>query len=238
MHTHQPGQPRPVQEELPQNMPPMRAQVVQRLQRFATHGQLRQVVLRAIAGSVVPEHAAELHPGAREWLESARALFQEFDVDASGSVSMEELADGLARLGFQLSQGELDTLMSRLYASREGALQMNEFLACLVDWGILQRSSHWRTWVRAVFDRLDKDGNGYIDLQELATELGDHGAPAPDDEGASRGLLVLVVPRGVGNKPKGRGAARACAGRGFLPAWDGARARLLTLHLPIPRQTR
>lgn len=190
---------------------PLRASVVQRLQRFATHGRLKQLVLRLLAESLLeccpvigeegvsdsdgsmtttvdkddhqsastpspctscslPARSALNVPWLRDWIGSVQSLFDELDVDSSGSLDVQELTDGLDRLGFDLSPGELEVLMGRLDVNHDGGLQLWEFVASLVDWGFLQRLPDWRAWVRTVFDRLDADGNGAIDLEELERE--------------------------------------------------------------------
>ncbi|RMZ52997.1 hypothetical protein APUTEX25_001116, partial [Auxenochlorella protothecoides] len=165
-----------VLEDLGSDTPRLRASVVQRLQRFATHGQLKQLVLRTLteAAGVDGESAPPPIEGAQEWLRSVRVLFDELDVDSSGTVSIQELSAGLEALGFDVSPGEMEVLMARIDTDRDGGLQLSEFVASLVDWGVVQRHHAWQDWVRAVFDRLDKDGNGFITLDEIAEELGDY----------------------------------------------------------------
>lgn len=165
-----------MQEDLGSDTPRLRASVVQRLQRFATHGQLKQLVLRTLteAAGVDGESAPPPIEGAQEWLRSVRVLFDELDVDSSGTVSIQELSAGLEALGFDVSPGEMEVLMARIDTDRDGGLQLSEFVASLVDWGVVQRHHAWQDWVRAVFDRLDKDGNGFITLDEIAEELGDY----------------------------------------------------------------
>lgn len=176
------------QEDLGSDAPRLRASVVQRLQRFATHGQLKQLVLRTMAEAVGVEEEANLPPieGAREWLHGVRVLFDELDADSSGTVSIGELGAGLEALGFDVSPGEMEVLMARIDTNRDGSLQLSEFVASLVDWSVVQRHHQWQTWVRAVFDRLDKDGNGFITLDEIAEELGDY----KGKEGGQRSWLV------------------------------------------------
>ncbi|KAL6771685.1 CDPK13 [Auxenochlorella protothecoides x Auxenochlorella symbiontica] len=165
-----------LKEDLGSDTPRLRASVVQRLQRFATHGQLKQLVLRTLteAAGVDGESAPPPIEGAQEWLRSVRVLFDELDVDSSGTVSIQELSAGLEALGFDVSPGEMEVLMARIDTDRDGGLQLSEFVASLVDWGVVQRHHAWQDWVRAVFDRLDKDGNGFITLDEIAEELGDY----------------------------------------------------------------
>jgi calcium-dependent protein kinase len=148
---------------------PLRSSVVQRLQRFATYGHLKQLVFRIIADEFnraalpVPPVA----PEARAHLEAVVGLFKDLDIDASGSVSMDELASGLGRLGYDLDSDEIEQLVKRMDGNRDGVLNLDEFVAGLVDWGELQEDSQWAIWVAHAFSRLDRNGDGFISLSSI-----------------------------------------------------------------------
>ncbi|KAL4518747.1 hypothetical protein Ndes2437B_g00828 [Nannochloris sp. 'desiccata'] len=148
---------------------PLRSSVVQRLQRFATYGHLKQLVFRIIADEFnraalpIPPVA----PEARAHLEAVVGLFKDLDVDASGSVSMDELASGLGRLGYDLDSDEIEQLVKRMDGNRDGVLNLDEFVAGLVDWGELQEDSQWAIWVAHAFSRLDRNGDGFISLSSI-----------------------------------------------------------------------
>jgi calcium-dependent protein kinase len=148
---------------------PLRSSVVQRLQRFATYGHLKQLVFRIIADefnrAALP--VPPVDPEARAHLEAVIGLFKDLDVDASGSVSMDELASGLGRLGYDLDSDEIEQLVKRMDGNRDGVLNLDEFVAGLVDWGELQEDSQWAIWVAHAFSRLDRNGDGFISLSSI-----------------------------------------------------------------------
>jgi calcium-dependent protein kinase len=148
---------------------PLRSSVVQRLQRFATYGHLKQLVFRIIADefnrAALP--VQPIAPEARAHLDAVVGLFKDLDVDASGSVSMDELASGLGRLGYDLDSDEIEQLVKRMDGNRDGVLNLDEFVAGLVDWGELQEDSQWAIWVSHAFNRLDRNGDGFISLSSI-----------------------------------------------------------------------
>lgn len=172
---------------------PLRSSVVQRLQRFATYGKLKQLVLKIIAddiheGSLI---ATSRTPGLIDAgtsensimiLKALSGLFDELDVDASGCISMDELVNGLERLGYDLEGEEVMQLITQVDTNRDGSLQLSEFVAGMIDWPALQEDSRWDTWVDRAFDRLDKNGDGYIGLDELEELIGGSMAPLYADE--------------------------------------------------------
>lgn len=159
---------------------PLRSSVVQRLQRFATYGHLKQIVLRLMAEEVEAYPSSEEQ--SKELVGALHALFDELDVDASGTVSMDELVAGLDRLGYDLSTSEVEQLMARVDINQDGSLEVGEFVAGLVDWNALQRDTAWEYWVSCAFEKLDRNGDGYIDLNELLEEV-------PEAKQSSKRLL-------------------------------------------------
>lgn len=149
---------------------PLRSSVVQRLQRFATYGHLKQLVFRIIADEFNRGEALlvpPIAPEARAHLEAVVGLFKDLDVDASGSVSMDELTSGLGRLGYDLDSDEIEQLVKRMDGNRDGVLNLDEFVAGLVDWGELQEDSQWAIWVAHAFSRLDRNKDGFISLSSI-----------------------------------------------------------------------
>lgn len=148
---------------------PLRSSVVQRLQRFATYGHLKQLVFRIIAdefnSSALP--VPPIAPKAQAHLQAVVGLFKDLDVDASGSVSMDEFSSGLGRLGYDLDSDEIEQLVKRMDGNRDGVLNLDEFVAGLVDWGELQEDSQWAIWVAHAFSRLDRNGDGFISLSSI-----------------------------------------------------------------------
>lgn len=175
---------------------PLRSSVVQRLQRFATYGKLKQLVLKLIADDIhqdtvpLPVVDAGTSENSVMILRALSGLFEELDVDDSGCISKDELVDGLERLGYEIDTDELEQLISRVDTNKDGSLQLSEFTAGMIDWPALQEDSRWDTWVNRAFDKLDQNGDGYIELGELESQIGASVRPLyiseGDDEEAER----------------------------------------------------
>ncbi|KAL0030347.1 hypothetical protein WJX77_011206 [Trebouxia sp. C0004] len=149
--------------------------VVQRLQRFATYGYLKQVVLKMIAADLADGTGADLlgddQSEAISMVTALRDLFKSLDTDHSNTIEASELADGLKAQGYNISQQELAQLMGRVDFDRNGTLDIEEFISGLIDWTELQKEGDWESRVDAAFAKLDSNGDGYIDLEELLAQL-------------------------------------------------------------------
>jgi len=184
---------------------PLRSSVVQRLQRFATYGKLKQLVLRIIADDLHEDTIATMtgdvmvDAGATEGsvvlLQTLSGLFDELDVDASGSVSMDELVLGLERLGYDVESEELEQLMDKVDSNKDGSLQLPEFVAGMIDWPALQEDARWNVWVDRAFDRLDRNGDGYIALDSLEELMGGTMDPLFSSEESERAVEARTMLR-------------------------------------------
>lgn len=168
---------------------PLRSSVIQRLQRFATYGKLKQLVLKLIADDIhedtvpMPVVDAGTSENSVMILRALSGLFEELDVDDSGCISKGELLDGLERLGYEIDSNELDQLISRVDTNKDGSLQLSEFTAGMIDWPAMQEDSRWDTWVNRAFDKLDQNGDGFIELGELESLIGASMRPLYISEG-------------------------------------------------------
>jgi hypothetical protein len=61
--------------------------------------------------------------------------------------------------------------MERVDVNGDGVIQLTEFVAGLVDWKALQNDSQWGYWVQMAFERLDKNGDGWLGLEEIMEQL-------------------------------------------------------------------
>jgi calcium-dependent protein kinase len=172
---------------------PLEGSVVQRLQRFSTYGLLKQMVLMMIVDDMAAggDAAAALksQPSVgvpADVVEGLQSLFNELDVDKSGSITMSELSQGLRKQGYNLTDDEIEQLMRKVDANHDGDVSINEFMATLLDWNLIQESQGWQSYVDRAFDNLNKDGDGFIRLEELVellpTVMTDTGRPVSAEE--------------------------------------------------------
>ena len=88
-------------EEGAANEMPLKGSVVQRLQRFATYTHLKQVVLRMITEDMRQRGKTPSFSSALQ------ELFAAYDKDKSGTISFEELAEGLRGQGYVVNEAEV-----------------------------------------------------------------------------------------------------------------------------------
>ncbi|CAD7699180.1 unnamed protein product [Ostreobium quekettii] len=142
---------------------PLQGSVVQRLQRFATYGDLKQLVLKRIS---------ELCHESSTISEQLHDLFIQLDADRSGGLSHEELSKGLRAQGYNLSDEEVTQLMAEVDVDGNGCVDFNEFMATLIDWNEVQMNpEEWAHYLDRIFREMDSDGNGFISLDEIAEYL-------------------------------------------------------------------
>ncbi|CAD7701182.1 unnamed protein product [Ostreobium quekettii] len=161
---------------------PLQGSVVQRLQRFATYGDLKQLVLKRIS---------ELHLEEGAVGGELRDLFDQLDVDSSGWLSLDELSHGLRAQGYSLSDEEARQLMSEVDVDGNGKLDFDEFMATLVDWNEVQI---YRADLDRIFGEMDTDGDGFISLAEIAEYLPSY-LPLSSESGDSGDDRMTIAKR-------------------------------------------
>ena len=107
-----------------------------------------------------------------------KAAFDLFDADQKGTIKISDLQAVMEQQGFQKKIPEVYQLISEFSIDRNKELDFNEFLKMLTQYNEETQSDED---VKILFDLLDKDKLGYIELinlKQVAEELGD----ALDDE--------------------------------------------------------
>jgi len=74
------------------------------------------------------------------------SALQALDVDKSGTVTLDELRDGLAKQGSPITQKEVEQLMESIDVDATGSIDYDEFLAATINMSQLQ--------VRTIFPSL------------------------------------------------------------------------------------
>jgi calcium-dependent protein kinase len=131
---------------------PLDPAVLSRLKQFSAMNKLKKMALRVIAESLSEEEIAGL-----------REMFTAMDTDNSGAITYDELKEGLRKYGSTLNDTEIHDLMEAADIDNSGTIDYGEFIAATLHLNKLDREEH----LVAAFSYFDKDGSGYITIDEL-----------------------------------------------------------------------
>ncbi|KAK1258512.1 hypothetical protein QJS04_geneDACA011483 [Acorus gramineus] len=139
---------------------PLDSAVLSRLKQFSAMNKLKKMALRVIAESLSEEEIGGL-----------KELFKMIDTDNSGTITFEELKEGLRRVGSELMESEIKSLMDAADIDNSGSIDYGEFLAATVHLNKMEREEN----LISAFSFFDKDGSGYITIDELQQACQDFG---------------------------------------------------------------
>ncbi|CAN6577245.1 unnamed protein product [Malus baccata var. baccata] len=131
---------------------PLDSAVLTRLKQFSAMNKLKKIAIRVIAESLSEEEIAGL-----------KEMFRMIDADNSGHISLEELKNGLERVGADLKDSEISWLMQAADVDNSGTIDYGEFIAAMLHLNKVQKEDH----LFAAFSYFDRDGSGYITRDEL-----------------------------------------------------------------------
>nr|GEW12968.1 calcium-dependent protein kinase 26-like [Tanacetum cinerariifolium] len=126
--------------------------VLSSLTQFSAMNKLKRMALRVIASKLSEEEIAGL-----------KQMFQMIDTDNSCYITFEELKAGLKRFGSTLKEFGIYDLMQSADVDNRGTIDYEEFVAATLHMNKVDRDDH----LFAAFSYFDKDGSGYITLDEL-----------------------------------------------------------------------
>lgn len=131
---------------------PLDSAVLSRLKQFSAWNKLKKIAIRVIAETLSEEEIAGL-----------KQMFKMIDVDNSGHITLEELKKGLERVGANLKESEISSLMEAADIDNSGTIDYVEFVAAMLHLNKVQKEDH----LYAAFSYFDQDGSGYITKDEL-----------------------------------------------------------------------
>lgn len=157
---------------------PLSDTIVQRLQRFGTYGRFRQAVLCHVAHALAEDESA---------LAELKQLFQQLDVQGTGRVSRCDVRAALLESGqFNLSSVEADQLLEQLDIDHNGEIDVDEFLAAMVDWSEVRSTRDWDRLMTDIFKSIDQGDDGALGPEDLERLLcGEEGCAFPDEVDAA-----------------------------------------------------
>ncbi|KAF3791959.1 Calcium-dependent protein kinase 17 [Nymphaea thermarum] len=139
---------------------PLDNAVFNRLKQFRAMNKFKKVALRVIAGCLSEEEIMGL-----------KEMFKSMDTDNSGTITFEELKQGLAKQGTKLSEMEVKQLLEAADSDGNGTIDYDEFITATMHLNRMDKEDHLYT----AFQYFDKDNSGYITTEELEQALIEYG---------------------------------------------------------------
>ncbi|CAO2827428.1 unnamed protein product [Amaranthus hypochondriacus] len=139
---------------------PLDSAVLSRLKQFSAMNKIKKMACRVIAERLSEEEIGGL-----------KELFKKIDKDQSGSITFDELRNGLRRVDSKIKESEIEDLMHAADVDENGTIDYGEFVAATLHLNKLEREEN----LASAFAYFDKDGSGYItidELQQACKELG------------------------------------------------------------------
>ncbi|XP_044480242.1 calcium-dependent protein kinase 29-like [Mangifera indica] len=139
---------------------PIDSVVLIRMKQFRAMNKMKKLALKVIAENLTTEE-----------IKGLREMFNNMDTDGSGTITFEELKDGLRRLGSKLSETEIKQLMDAADVDKNGTIDYTEFITATMQRHKLEKEEH----LYKAFQYFDKDDSGFITREELRQALTQHG---------------------------------------------------------------
>eukprot|EP00887_Chlorella_sp_A99_P001826 scaffold19.g1826.t1 len=109
------------------------------------------------------------------------------DVQGTGRVSRCDVRAALLESGqFNLSSVEADQLLEQLDIDHNGEIDVDEFLAAMVDWSEVRSTRDWDRLMTDIFKSIDQGDDGALGPEDLERLLcGEEGCAFPDEVDAA-----------------------------------------------------
>ncbi|KQK20122.1 hypothetical protein BRADI_1g52567v3 [Brachypodium distachyon] len=150
---------------------PLDISVLHNMRQFVKYSRFKQFALRALASTLNSEELSDL-----------RDQFNAIDIDKSGTISLEELKQALAKdVPWRLKGPRVLEIVEAIDSNTDGLVDFEEFVAATlhVHQLVEHDSEKWKSLSQAAFDKFDVDGDGYITSDELRMNTGLKGSIDP-----------------------------------------------------------
>ncbi|CAL9086487.1 unnamed protein product [Musa textilis] len=149
--------------------------VKSRLKQFSRMNGFKRRALMVIADHLSIEEAEDI-----------KEMFRMMDTDNDGIISHDELKAGFPKFDSHLVESEMQMLIEAIDTKGKGTLDYGDFVAVSLHLQRMTNDEH----LRRAFSYFDKDGNGFIESEELREALEEDGAP--DSTGLANDILYEV----------------------------------------------
>ncbi|GAB2284690.1 Calcium-dependent protein kinase 33 [Dionaea muscipula] len=139
---------------------PIDSAVLSRMKQFRAMNKFKKLALKVIAENLPADE-----------IQGLKEMFANIDTDNSGTITYEELKNGLARLGSKLTEAEVQQLMEAADVDGNGAIDYIEFITATMHRYRLDKEEH----LFKAFQYFDKDGSGFITRDELEVAMREYG---------------------------------------------------------------
>jgi len=148
---------------------PLDISVISNMKDFSTYGKMKKLAMKKLAQTFSEEEITDL-----------RDQFKSIDRDGSGTITRNELMASIRHMrtdetGVQvIPDEEVSSILEGIDSDGNGEIDISEFIAAAMHLTQLQRLNReeWLKRCRIAFDSMDRDKDGFIDVDELRGELG------------------------------------------------------------------
>ncbi|CAN6330864.1 unnamed protein product [Urochloa humidicola] len=139
---------------------PLGEAVRSRLKQFTVMNKFKKKALLMVADYLPAEE-----------LEAIKELFHMLDTNKDGHLTIEELRKGLQSIGHNVRDTDVDMLMEAADIDGNGTLDCKEFVTVSIYLKKIRSEDH----LPKLFSYFDKNGSGYIEMEELKDALSPRG---------------------------------------------------------------
>ena len=115
-----------------------------------------------------------------QYIAETRDIFDQFDRDGDGYITVEDLKGALLSMGKDLTDDELRQLISEADLDGDGKVSFKEFLS--MSAATKMREIHEDTELKEAFDFYDANKDGLVSVTELQSALKRLGMPVSHEE--------------------------------------------------------
>ena len=158
---------------------PLDMSVINNMKEFSSYGRMKKLAIKKLAQTFTEEEIRDL-----------KDQFRRIDQDNSGTITHQELIESVRHMktnsdGVQvIPDKEVSEMLQGIDVDGNGEIDVDEFVVAGLQLNQLQRRDKkaWRDKTREAFDKMDKNKDGFIDMDELRGELlGESGSTHSSD---------------------------------------------------------